>query len=92
MPHQLKPFYLKELEASQAAFKLKDYITSWNHLERAHILVQPYPKAHTQVHWEMLCFGIKIKNLREVIGQLPRLILAKIINLKKNLIFKDNSK
>jgi hypothetical protein len=61
MPHQLMPFYLKELEAAQAAFKLKDYITSWNHLERAHILVLPYPKAHAQVHWEMLCFGIKLK-------------------------------
>ena len=43
-------------------------------MERAHILGQPYPVAHTAVHWKMLKFGIKIKNGKEIIGQIPRLL------------------
>ncbi len=49
---------------------------SWRYLERAHILGQPYPIAHTVVHWKMFLFGIKLKNRREVIGQIPRLLVG----------------
>ena len=45
-------------------------------MERAHIIGQKYPYAHTLVHWKMLQFGIKIKNNKEVIGQIPRLIFG----------------
>jgi len=47
-----------------------------NHLERAHIIGQRYPYAHTFVHWKMLKFGFKIKNRREILGQIPRLIFG----------------
>jgi Protein of unknown function (DUF3703) len=49
---------------------------TWYHLERSHILVQPYPWQHTAVHWKMLLFGIKIKNNKEIVGQIPRLIFG----------------
>ena len=50
--------------------------SAWNLLERAHIIGQKYPYAHTFVHWKMLQFGIKIKSGKEIIGQIPRLIFG----------------
>lgn len=57
---------------------MNDFRSSWDHLERAHILVQPYPHHHTLVHWKMLLFGIKIKDVRETIGQIPRLLVGSV--------------
>lgn len=76
MPASLKTFYRQELALAHETFAAKNYRLSWQHLERAHILGQPYPVAHTAVHWKMLQFGIKIKNRKEVIGQIPRLIFG----------------
>lgn len=44
--------------------------------ELAHILAQPYPWAHTRIHFKMLLWSIKTKDLKEFIGQIPRLLLA----------------
>ena len=76
MPDRLTPFFLKELEIAGRYFKVNDFRSSWYHLERAHILGQPYPYHHTLVHWKMLLFGIKIKDVREIIGQIPRLLVG----------------
>ena len=76
MPKALRPFYKEELILAKKEFDKKHYQQSWRHLERAHILGQPYPVAHTAVHWKMLKFGIKLKNSREVIGQIPRLLFG----------------
>ena len=76
MPTSLKPFYLEELLHAKYFFDKEHYQQCWRHLERAHILGQPYPVAHTAVHWKMLKFGIKIKNSKEIIGQIPRLLLG----------------
>lgn len=76
MPEALKSFYRQELLQAKIEFDKKHYQQSWWHLERAHILGQPYPVAHTAVHWKMLKFGIKIKNGKEIIGQIPRLLMG----------------
>lgn len=76
MPKTLKPFYQQELTEYSTAFQKKHYQVSWRHLERAHILAQPYPYQHTVVHWKMLKFGIKLKNSKEIIGQIPRLLVG----------------
>jgi hypothetical protein len=76
IPKALKPFYREELVQAKIAFDKKQYQQSWRHLERAHILGQPYPGAHTAVHWKMLKFGIKLKNGKEIIGQIPRLLVG----------------
>jgi hypothetical protein len=78
MPSSLKPFFLKELEIAKNYLSNKNFTASWYHLERAHILGQPYPYHHTLVHWKMLLFGIKIKDLKEIIGQIPRLFVGGI--------------
>ncbi|MES2652576.1 MAG: DUF3703 domain-containing protein [Bacteroidota bacterium] len=76
MPSSLTTHYNKELNAAKNALRKKEFVQSWQHLERAHILGQPYPIEHTAVHWKMLHFGIKIKNVKEVIGQIPRLLIG----------------
>ncbi len=76
MPDALKSFYKKELIAARNNFDNKFYRQSWRNLERAHILAQPYPFEHTAVHYRMFCFGIKVKNWKEVTGQIPRLLIG----------------
>ncbi|WP_317044168.1 DUF3703 domain-containing protein [Pontibacter ummariensis] len=78
MPSPLRPFYQKELSAYRTALGGGLLQEAWRHLERAHILGQPYPVEHTSVHWEMLQLGFRTRNLREIIGQLPRLLVGGI--------------
>jgi hypothetical protein len=85
MPTVLKPFYQKELSEAAIAFSKGQFQQSWRHLERAHILGQPYPFAHSLVHWKMLLFGIKTKNTKEIIGQIPRLLIGGVKSFVGNI-------
>jgi len=76
MPGALQPFYKEELSKAVNAFIKQHYQQSWRYLERAHILAQSYPYEHTAVHWKMFLFGIKLKNWKEVAGQIPRLLVG----------------
>ena len=76
MPKALKPFFIEELEIARNYLSNKNFTASWHHLERAHILGQPYPYHHTLVHWKMFLFGIRIKDLKEIVGQIPRLLVS----------------
>ncbi|MBD3628626.1 DUF3703 domain-containing protein [Cyclobacterium sp.] len=76
MPQKLKPFFQKEISDYRKNLQYGNLQKAWEHLERAHILGQAFPWQHTYVHWKMLIFGIKIKNFREVIGQIPRLLVG----------------
>jgi len=76
MPSKLNPFYEMELNAYKTEFIKGNLQTAWRHLERAHILGQQYPYAHSYVHWKMLQFGFKIKSRKEIFGQIPRLLVG----------------
>jgi len=76
IPPELKPYYTTELKKYSIQYSHGNLQNAWNHLERAHILGQKYPYAHTRVHWKMLQFGFKIKNRKEIFGQIPRLIFG----------------
>lgn len=76
LPKGLKPYYNRELEKYQLEYSNGNLKTAWHHLERAHIIGQQYPFAHSFVHWKMLQFGLKIKSGKEVLGQIPRLIFG----------------
>ena len=78
MPKGLRPYYKSELQSATDNFKKQSLELGWRHLERAHILSQPYPLSHTYVHWQMLLFGIKTKNTKEVLGQIPRMLIGGI--------------
>ena len=76
IPTALKQYFQKELTEAENTFTKGHLQQSWRHLERAHILGQPYPFSHSYVHWKMLRFGIKTKNTMEVVGQIPRLLVG----------------
>lgn len=76
LPHQLQLPYRRELAQYRRAFAENNWQAAWHHLERAHIIGQRYPLAHSYVHWLMLRFGIRLKNTREVVGQIPRLLVG----------------
>lgn len=76
IPQTLLPYFEAEIKQYTAEFDSGNLSKAWNHLERAHIIGQKYPFAHTMVHWKMLQFGIRIKNGKEIIGQIPRLLVG----------------
>ena len=78
MPRGLKIHYQLELENYKREVSKADLEAAWRQLERANIIGQAWFKQHTNVHWLMFKFGIKIKNRKEILGQLPRLLVGGI--------------
>jgi len=76
IPKSLALYYKAELVEYKAKFDKGDLRMAWKHLERAHIIGQRYPGAHSYVHWKMLIFGFKIKSAKEILGQIPRLFVG----------------
>lgn len=85
MPHGLKIYYRTELENYRSELAKGNLQIAWRYLERAHILGQPWPREHTHVHWIMLKFGFRIKNSREIIGQIPRLLVGGVKSFVGNI-------
>ena len=78
LPVGLKTHFDNELNEFETNYQSGNLSNAWNHLERAHVIGQRYPFAHTLVHWKMLLFGVRIKSIKEIIGQIPRLIFGGI--------------
>lgn len=78
MPEGLNVNYRKELEIYRTEMSNANLQLAWRQLERLHIIGQPWFVQHTYAHWLMLRFGIKIKSKKEILGQLPRLLLGGI--------------
>lgn len=76
IPNELKAHVNEELRLYKMAYDKKEPKVAWRHLERAHILGQQWPFQHTRVHWIMLLFAFRIKSMKEIVGQLPRLIFG----------------
>lgn len=76
IPKRLKYYFLRELVQYRSFIIAGDLRQAWHHLERAHIIGQSYPLEHTYAHWLMLKFGFAIKDPKEIIGQLPRLLVG----------------
>ena len=51
-----------------------DWDRCWRLLEDAHILSQPWARPHTRVHAAMLAAGWRARDVREVRGQILRLL------------------
>lgn len=64
------------LNEAAALEQIKQNEKSWLKLAEAHILSQPYPWLHTEVHWQMFKAGIRQSNSQEIIGQFLRLLVA----------------
>ncbi|MBD2770308.1 DUF3703 domain-containing protein [Hymenobacter sp. BT664] len=74
LPRRLRSYYRAELQAARAATARQDLPRAFSHLERAHILGQRWALPHTHTHLLMLHHGLRIRDLREILGQLVRII------------------
>ena len=70
----LKQKFDEELTLGRQAFDNKDFSLAFYHLERAHILGQPHYWRHLKSHYWMLRVGIKRIDIKEVLGQIVRMI------------------
>jgi len=85
MPKGIKDHYRRELDLYQTEFAKRNLPLAWHQLERAHILAQAWPREHSYVHWRMLLFGIHIKSGREILGQIPRLLVGGVKSFVGNI-------
>lgn len=80
MHKTLKQFYQAELVAAQAATARGDFEQAFAHLERDHILSQRFAFAHTATHLRMLRLGWRMRDAREVRGQIVRAVAALVFS------------
>ena len=78
---QLKSEFKKELKLGKKALKSGNLKVSFYHLENAHILGQKHLWQHTISHYWMLIYGIRTRNVKEVIGQFFRIIASLLFTL-----------
>jgi hypothetical protein len=70
------PAYEQEVQRADQALQQEDFETAFKHLERAHVLAQRMTGRHTFIHWRMLVAGLRRGDLREVAGQVPRIVAS----------------
>ncbi|GAA4229352.1 hypothetical protein FHR32_002085 [Streptosporangium album] len=73
MPSPVRAAYIREMTAARTA---PDPAARWRHLERAHILSQPWPWPHTRNHLAMFALAIAQRDRREALGQVVRIVVA----------------
>ncbi|GHF42111.1 hypothetical protein GCM10010218_24040 [Streptomyces mashuensis] len=73
MPPRLLEAFNAEMAAARTPGPMEQ---RWRAAERAHILSQPWPWAHTRNHGVMLRLAVRDRDLREALGQLVRLAVA----------------
>ncbi len=73
MPAAVRDAFTAEMKGAAVSSTSGD---RWDHLERAHILSQPWAWPHVKVHVLMLRQGLRDRDHREAIGQVVRLAVA----------------
>ena len=68
--------YRGERGAAAEARLAGDVERAWRHLERAHVVAQPYPVAHVGSHVAMLRMAVRLRDRREMAGQVVRIVVA----------------
>lgn len=76
MPGPVRSAYRDERRSAAGAIGAGDLRAAWRHLERAHVLAQPFPVAHTGSHVAQLALGVRSRDRREVLGQVVRIAVA----------------
>lgn len=66
----------REIELAESLAATGNYHSAFHHLERAHVLGQTSTYEHTRIHWRMLKIAFKLHSVREIWGQLFRIVGA----------------
>ena len=70
----LKQKFHQELLQGKNAFRQQQLSQAFYHFERAHILGQPHYPRHVISHYWILRVGIKKADVKEIFGQIIRII------------------
>ncbi len=81
MPEKMKQQYFVELMQYRTLLESGDLKGAWRYLERAHIVGQYHPISHFAIHFRMLVFAIRNRDINEFLGQVPRLLVGWIGSL-----------
>lgn len=76
MENRIRKYVDAEIEKASNFIKSNDLMSAFRHLERAHVIGQAVTVEHTRVHWLMLKIGWKKRDVREIFGQLFRIVGA----------------
>ncbi len=71
-----RTLWKKAMERARILLDKGEVARSWVHLERAHILSQPYAWPHVATHLEMLRVAFLSRDGKEVVGQVVRTLVA----------------
>lgn len=74
--HRIRPFVQEELLAAEDCRRSGDFASSFQHLERAHVLGQASTREHVRVHWQMLRWAARQRQGAEFAAQLFRVVGA----------------
>ena len=74
----IKPYVQQEVAQSQQYRAAGDINKEFEYLENAHVLGQESTYYHVYAHWKMLQWGIRNRNIKEVLGQLLRIVGAAV--------------
>ncbi len=77
--HNIAPYIKREMIRSYRAQKIGDPAMEFRHLENAHVLGQESTYWHVKVHYLMLCWAIKQRDINEISGQIIRIIGAALL-------------
>ena len=85
-------FLAAEYRLAANAIDEQNFDKAWHHLERAHVVAQDRLGPHCVSHWRMLRLAWRLRDWREVLGQLFRLALAPLGNLTGTLPVGNNGR
>ncbi|WP_417465190.1 DUF3703 domain-containing protein [Kordiimonas sp.] len=74
MNEVVKTAFNAAMMEARSAYRSGDYDACFQQLKRAHILGQRHLVRHWVSHWWMLKVGLKMRDRREIFGQLVRLL------------------
>ena len=73
---KITPFINEKLASAERARLQGDFETEFKYLEDAHVLGQQSTYFHTLVHWRMFVFGWRQCSIKEMLGQILRMVGA----------------
>lgn len=80
MNSKIKQAFRSEMSLARRAYVSGELSKSFSHLERAHILGQRWIGPHTLSHWWMLKVGVRRADIREIAGQILRILASLVIS------------
>lgn len=73
---ELSDYIKDEISKADLLIRMGDLDAAFRHLERAHVLGQSRTFDHTRIHWRMFKLGMRMHSIREIWGQIIRIIGA----------------